>query len=121
MIMINKIRVINAYMNYKQNRDVADLEFESTSFYFQDSWLKTAVEKDKRAADIQLNGLDTKFAYQLVRLILEAEQILIEHDLDLKRKPSTNLELDASKIYQDLGWSAKHDVDDIIKIMMEND
>lgn len=44
-IEINKIRVINAYMEYKQNRDVADLEFESTSFYFQPSWLNTSVEK----------------------------------------------------------------------------
>lgn len=30
-------------------------------------------------------GFDTKFSYHLVRLILEAEQILTEHDLDLER------------------------------------
>lgn len=34
---------------------------------------------------IRLFGYDTKFAYHLVRLILEAEQILVEHDLDLER------------------------------------
>jgi len=42
---INKLRVVNAYMDYKGNKDVADLEFESTSFYFQSSWLQTSVEK----------------------------------------------------------------------------
>ena len=42
---INKIRVINKYMEYKGNRDTADLEFESTSFYFGSSWLRTAVDK----------------------------------------------------------------------------
>jgi DNA polymerase-3 subunit alpha len=42
---INKLRVINAYMTYKGNQDTADLEFESTSFYFQPSWLSTSVEK----------------------------------------------------------------------------
>lgn len=39
----------------------------------------------KRQADIAEYGIDTKFSYHLVRLILEAEQILIEHDLDLER------------------------------------
>lgn len=44
-IKINKNRVINAYLNYRKEQDNADLEFESTSFYFQDSWLKTTKEK----------------------------------------------------------------------------
>ena len=39
----------------------------------------------KRQADIEKHGYDTKFGYHLVRLVLEAEQILNEHDLDLER------------------------------------
>jgi DNA polymerase-3 subunit alpha len=43
--LINKRRVVKAYLEYKGNQDTADLEFESTSFYFQPSWLTTSVEK----------------------------------------------------------------------------
>jgi predicted nucleotidyltransferase len=39
---------------------------------------------DKRAADVEVNGFDTKFAYHLVRLLNECEQILVKHDLDLE-------------------------------------
>ena len=41
---INKIRILSAYFGYRNNRDDADLEFESTSFYFQKSWLETSQE-----------------------------------------------------------------------------
>lgn len=47
--------------------------------------LKVNSTNPKRAKDIEENGYDTKFAYHLVRLLLECEQILIEHDLDLER------------------------------------
>lgn len=46
---------------------------------------KTNSSNEKRAADIEEHGMDLKFAYHLVRLIDEAEQILVEHDLDLER------------------------------------
>lgn len=46
---------------------------------------KTNSSNPKRAADIEKNGFDTKFAYQCVRLLLQCEQILTEHDLDLER------------------------------------
>ena len=39
----------------------------------------------KRQEDIQKNGMDTKFAYHVIRLALEAEQILATHDIDLER------------------------------------
>lgn len=39
----------------------------------------------KRYDDIQKHGYDTKFAYHVVRLLNEIEQILIEHDLSLDR------------------------------------
>jgi uncharacterized protein len=39
----------------------------------------------KRAADVEAHGFDTKFAYHVVRLVLQAEQILMEGDLDLMR------------------------------------
>lgn len=43
--IINKNRVISNYMAYRKNRDDADLEFESTSFYFQKSWLNDSIKK----------------------------------------------------------------------------
>lgn len=46
---------------------------------------QTNSSNPKRQADIAENGYDTKFGYHLVRLILQAEQILVEHDLDLER------------------------------------
>lgn len=39
----------------------------------------------KRVAIIEAHGYDTKFAYHVVRLLLEAEQIMLEGDLDLQR------------------------------------
>lgn len=39
----------------------------------------------KRRADYDIHGYSTKFAYHVVRLIGEVEQILAEHDLDLTR------------------------------------
>lgn len=39
----------------------------------------------KRQEDIAAHGYDTKFGYHLIRLVLEAEMILAEHDLDLER------------------------------------
>jgi len=39
----------------------------------------------KRAETIEKYGYDVKFAYHLVRLLNEVEQILVEHDLDLER------------------------------------
>lgn len=39
----------------------------------------------KRAATIASVGYDTKFAYHICRLALEAEQILMTYDLDLER------------------------------------
>jgi uncharacterized protein len=39
----------------------------------------------KRQADIETHGFDTKFAYHVVRLLLQAEQILLEHTLDIER------------------------------------
>lgn len=46
---------------------------------------KTNSSNPKRAADIEKNGFDTKFAYHIIRLALEAEQIMATHDLDLER------------------------------------
>lgn len=42
-------------------------------------------KNEKRAADIEKFGFSTKFAYHIVRLALEAEQILTEHHLDVDR------------------------------------
>jgi hypothetical protein len=39
----------------------------------------------KRSQDIQEYGYDRKWAYHIVRLLLQCEQILTEHDLDIER------------------------------------
>lgn len=42
-------------------------------------------DNEKRRADMEAIGYSTKYAYHLIRLLLEAEQILIEHDLDITK------------------------------------
>lgn len=42
-------------------------------------------ENQKRAESVEKYGYDVKFAYHVVRLMNQAEQILTEHDLDLER------------------------------------
>ena len=39
----------------------------------------------KRAEDVKMNNFDSKFAYHIVRLISEAEQVLVDHDINLQR------------------------------------
>ena len=46
-----------------------------------DSWVNTL---NKRQLDTAINDYSTKFAYHVVRLALEAQQILVEHDLDVE-------------------------------------
>ena len=46
---------------------------------------KSNSSNPKRQADIEKHGMDLKFAYHVVRLALEGEQILMEHDLDIER------------------------------------
>lgn len=46
---------------------------------------KTNSSNEKRAEDILKYGFDTKFAYHVVRLVLQCDQILTEHDLDIER------------------------------------
>jgi predicted nucleotidyltransferase len=53
--------------------------------YSQVHKLCTKNPEGKRKDDIELNGIDTKYAYHLVRLLNEAEQILVEGDLDLQK------------------------------------
>ena len=53
--------------------------------YAQLHKLSTKVPQGKRAELVVEHGYDTKFAYHVVRLILEVEQILVEGDIDLQR------------------------------------
>lgn len=46
---------------------------------------KSNSSNEKRSQYIEKYGFDLKFAYHLVRLLNEVEQILIEHDLDLEK------------------------------------
>ncbi|MFA7408339.1 MAG: nucleotidyltransferase domain-containing protein [Anaerolineaceae bacterium] len=46
---------------------------------------KSNASNPKRQASIEKHGYDVKFAYHTIRLLLECEQILVEHDLDLER------------------------------------
>ena len=47
--------------------------------------LKSKNPKESRMDLIEKHGYDTKFASHVVRLALQGEQILIEHDLDIER------------------------------------
>ena len=47
--------------------------------------IKTPEKGSKRYEGVQKHGYDLKFAYHVVRLLNEIEQILIEGDLDLER------------------------------------
>jgi predicted nucleotidyltransferase len=53
--------------------------------YSQLHKLSSKEPKGKRADLVAKHGYDTKFAYHVVRLLGEAEQILIEGDIDLQR------------------------------------
>lgn len=57
--------------------------------YARDQMKKIDLQKNrsnpKRQESIQKYGYDTKFAYHLVRLLLECEQILTHHDLVIDR------------------------------------
>jgi predicted nucleotidyltransferase len=53
--------------------------------YSQLSRLKGKTKKSKRYEMVQEYGYDIKFAYHTVRLVLEAEQILAEKDIDLRQ------------------------------------
>jgi len=46
---------------------------------------KKGVEKSKRFEGVKHGGYDFKFAYHLVRLMCEVEQILVEGDLDIQK------------------------------------
>lgn len=46
------------------------------------SWTESLT---KRQLDTVVNDYSTKFAYHVIRLALEGEQILMEHDLDIER------------------------------------
>lgn len=47
--------------------------------------MKTKNPEGKRKKMVEEFGYDVKFAYHVVRLLNEIEQILVEHDLDLER------------------------------------
>ena len=47
--------------------------------------LPVRVTRPERAETIEKFGYDVKFAYHVVRLLDEVEQIMVEHDLDLER------------------------------------
>jgi uncharacterized protein len=47
-----------------------------------DRWMNSLT---KREHDTVINSYSTKFGYNVVRLLLECEQILIEHQLDIER------------------------------------
>lgn len=53
--------------------------------YAQQSKMKSKnFENEQRKKDVEIYGFSTKFAYHLVRLLLEVEQILLTGDVDLQ-------------------------------------
>ena len=53
--------------------------------YAQLHKLSTKIPQGDRADLVAAQGFDTKFAYHIIRLILEVEQIMLEGDIDLQR------------------------------------
>jgi predicted nucleotidyltransferase len=53
--------------------------------YSQLNKIRTKSPTGKRAELVQEHGYDLKFAYHVVRLLLEVEQILVARDIDLER------------------------------------
>jgi len=53
--------------------------------YSQINQIRTKNPKGKRKQLVEQFGYDVKYAYHLVRLMCEVEQILLEHDIDLER------------------------------------
>jgi len=53
--------------------------------YSQLNKIKTKTPTGKRAELVDKHGYDVKFAYHVVRLLLEVEQILVSRDIDLER------------------------------------
>lgn len=53
--------------------------------YSQMHKMRIKEPEGKRAETVEKYGYDTKFAYHVVRLLDEVEQILVEGDIDLKR------------------------------------
>lgn len=53
--------------------------------YSQLTKMQSKTRKGKRKEEVEKHGYDLKFAYHVVRLLSEVEQIMIEGDLDLQR------------------------------------
>ena len=53
--------------------------------YSQLHKIQIKVPQGKRAELVDAHGYDVKFGYHVVRLLLEVEQILVHHDIDLER------------------------------------
>ena len=53
--------------------------------YSQLNKIRTKAPSGKRAELVEAHGYDVKFAYHVVRLLLEVEQILVARDIDLER------------------------------------
>jgi uncharacterized protein len=53
--------------------------------YSQLNKIRTKTPTGKRAELVEAHGYDVKFAYHVVRLLLEVEQILVSRDIDLER------------------------------------
>jgi len=53
--------------------------------YSQLNKIRTKTATGKRAELVEAHGYDVKFAYHVVRLLLEVEQILVDRDIDLER------------------------------------
>jgi hypothetical protein len=64
--------------------DLSHLTDEELKEYF--SLYKGMIKESGRAEGVKINTFDLKFAYHIVRLLSECEQIFKEGDLDLQEK-----------------------------------
>ncbi len=80
-------------MNIDYHISMEDFEDNSLNFNVSDnqrfrslySKVYQSGQPTKRMDGIAKHGYDVKFAYHIVRLLNEVEQILVEHDLDIQR------------------------------------
>ena len=63
--------------------NLTELGDESLILYHQ--MYKEMMRSSKRAERVKMHGFDRKFAYHVVRLLDEVEQILVDGDIDLRR------------------------------------
>ena len=106
--------------------------------YGQMHKIRTKNPEGNRKASVEEHGYDVKFAYHVVRLLDEVEQLLVHHDMDLRRNAEQlksirrgewslaqledyfkSKEADLEKVYQESSLPDKASPDAIRQLLMD--